>query len=520
MGANPSDIQVSGDLVAVKDDYKITVIDLNGDGYDRARFNNLCVGAVPKLFALGKDTAVCYKNQKVTAIDFNTNEEITVMDNLSNARALSYNSGKYYIACPDGSKTTVTTLSENDLFTDTAGAISTLTTFNSVTSVNLIATDVFGNVYCADNYAVYKNGNVLTETPVEKIATDLDGKLFAMKNGKIVRYDETLNAFTTAYSHETDDISAFGMDIISDATVFALKNKEGLFFTLSAENSALSQAAPSEEFKGFSEHINDIELYEIRDNANIYSVTADGDKFVYNGLVPVSEDNSYQLIAKIYLPYDPCLYALASKKGVVLADERELTAKTADYYSAANTPDTAYISTKVCAYALPLTVKGDTFVMTASGNKIVLEKGVKLDVKEKFRLCGADFYRAAANLDGNILYCYVPADFTALALTENFETENYTIELVNKTVLYEDKTLSAALLDLDKGVTVKVYEKTDKYLKVAAENDAGETVVGYIHTNAVLTNPKNSVRNVLIVLALVASLCGTFTFIVLKKKKR
>lgn len=517
VGKDPSDISLSGDFVAVKDDYKITVISLAESGYARERFKNICVGNPPSYFALGNGTLVYADDDKINAIILETGEQTVIEENYGNIRAISYNSGYYFIACPDGTKTVFTKIAENDIFAND-GATIFAKTYNSVPTLNLIATDVFGNVYIADNNEIWKNGTSLSLSHVDKIATDLAGNLFALANGKITRYDSDAGEFTDAFTDERGEIVAFDVDVINDALCYSVRNADGLLITLSAGNTALYQAKPTEEFNSFTEKINELKIYSVRDGANLYSVSAADSEFIYKGLTPVNAENSYLLISEIELPYGTVLYALASKTGLILADKRELTEKTVSYYPADETPAKTFVSTKVCAYALPITVKGDGFAMTSGGEKTVLDKGTELAVSEKFALLGADFYRATAKIGDGTLECYVPASFTANKLSENFELDTFTVETLIKTTLYEDEELSTAITEIEDGTAVKVYEKKNGYLKISVSTENGD-LFGYVDANAIKNNPNVATRNVLIVLALIASICGTVSFIISRKRK-
>ena len=515
VAANATNIERYGNFVAALDGKKLTVIDTeNCADYNKNGFINKFVDNAPEKFALGNGTLLYANGTNVYISDVTSDAEenakqITGLpDGAPND--IAYQSGAYYLIYL-GTNSKIVKIDE------TTGAKVQETEFTGV-AANVIAVDVFKNIYVAYNDKVYKNsGSTVFNLPsnAKKLATDLAGNLFALtENGKIYKLGASADAFALAFdvTGELGTIKTFGMNFDCSEIYFLINGKEEIFFTSIAGNVALEDFIPNDDFRSATTIKRELKVYTASDSANVYSVTATPNAFEFNGLTEKSSE--YPLIAKLTVS-DVTLCALASKDGVVLINENELTEKVP---TPAQAPAKAFLTTSVYAYAIPVIEKNGAFTIVREDNKIKLDKGATVKVNGAFTLLDKTFYDATATINGEDLTCYIPADFTATVLSENFEFENSTVEKVKNTTLYQNADLTQELFALKEGETVKVLERKDGALKVAVTTQDG-TVIGYIAENSLIENPSTIVRNVLIILAVFGSLAGTISYFLLRKKR-
>ena len=507
-----TNIERFGKYVAALDDNKLTVIDTeNCADYKKAGFINLFVGDAPDKFALGNGTILYSRNDTVTLAPLSATDDTEIVTNRSNVLDISYQSGKYYLLYTNGTDSFVLVIDESDgkilktvTFTDTSAKI----------SANVVTADVFGNIYIADNTKVYKNNTAESYefTNAKKIATDLAGNVFALSSdGKIYNLLDDSVAFDTTLGN----IKTFGINFDSDELYFLIKDREEIYFTCNAGNVSIKDVKVNAEFTTATTKKTELALYTVNDGANVYSVSGNGDGFNFNGLTEKVEE--YPLISKIELTdAHLSICALASVNGVVLVNENDLAVKTPENLDA---PVKAYITTAVYAYAIPVIEQQNSFIIKSDAQTLRLVKGTVIKVNDAFNVLGKTFYDATANVDEKLFDCYIPAEFTATVLAQNLEFTDYTIEKVKATTLYKNADLSVELLQLKDGENVKLLANENGVLKIAVTIESGEEIIGYIPENALAVNPSTIVRNVLIILAVFASLAGTVSFFLLRKKQ-
>ena len=513
VAVNASDIERYGKFVAALDDYKLTVIDTeNCADYGAGGFINRFVGGAPDCFALGNGTIMYLIGGAVKIENIESGEPVTVDTGIS-ATALcdiTYQSGNYYVAYAQGVTTTVVKIDE------TAKTVVGTTVFDK--AANATATDVFGNIYVADNAYVYKNTIAASYAiaGATKLATDLAGDVFALAaDGKIYKLDQTTGLFSVALdvTGTLGTIKTFGLNFDKGELCFLINGRQEIYYATDAHNLSLEDVVPTAEFNAATAHLTELKVYTVSDTANVYSVSENGGAFDFNGLRVKAEE--YPLIAEINVAVNVTLCALASENGVVLINGAELTEKAVTDLGA---PEKAFLTTAVSAYALPVIERNGLFAIKKDGGAVRLGKGVEITPVSAFSVLGKTFYQATVKTDGEDLACYIPADFTATVLAENFGFENYSVEKVRKTALYKNADLTEELFELSENTAVKVLENKDGVLKVAAEKNGG-VVVGYISEKSLIVKPDTIVRNVLIILAVFGSLAGTISFFLLRKKK-
>lgn len=514
-------IERYGKHVAALDDKKLTVIDTeNIENYNKDGFINLFVDNAPAHFALGNGTVLYSKGTALNLVSLSSGETETVEHEFNFAPAdISYQSGRYYVVYTDGTDSDVVIIDE------TTGEIADNIKFTDVSSkitASIVAADVFKNVYVADNSAIYMRGAEDkikkysysgTFANAKKLCLDLAGNLFVLAaNGKIYTLNVSAQgsySFKLAYETTLGKIKTFGLNFDKKETYLLVDGREEIYYTTALSNASLTDFAPNAEFLSATKSKAELKVYTAENSANVYSVKTTETEFIFNGLIDGQEE--YALITIFKASDSLTLYALASEKGVVLINEKELSEKALEFTDA---PEKAFITTAVSAYAIPVIDRSGTFALTTESGVIRLNKGDKISAVKAFTLLNKTFYEAEITVDGTVFACYIPADFTMETLSEDLKFDTYEIETVKNTVVYRNEDLTDELFNLNDGDTVKVIERKNGVLKVLT----GETV-GYISEKSIKTNPNAAVRNVLIILAAIGSLAGTVSYFLLRKKK-
>lgn len=518
VASSATNIERYGQYFAALDGKKLTVIDTeNCADYNKESFINKFVDNAPDKFALGNDTILYAKGVTVSIADIKKDAEdnaTTIIGLPTEApNDIAYQSGVYYLIYL-GTNSKIVKIDEK------TGEKIGETEFTGV-AADIIAADVLGNIYVAYNDKIYKNSGSKVfnfSGNVQKLATDLAGTLFALKDdGKIYKC-ENFDAETPTFDIAVDvtetlgTIKTFGMDFDRKEVYFSVNGKEQVYRTDAAGNVSLKDFIPTDEYDAATASKKELAVYTAADTANVYSVSKFGDEFTFNGLIDKAAE--YPLISKLTVG-NLTLCALASENGVVLINEKELSEKAV---TPADAPEKAFLTTSVYAYAIPVIEKNGSFAIDKGTGKIKLDKGATVTVNGAFTLLNKQFYHATAKINGENLACYIPVDFTATVLSENFEFESYTVEKVKATALYKNDDLTEELFELSDGETVKLLERKSGVLKVAATRQDG-TVVGYITENSLIVNPSATVRNILIILAVFGSLSGTISYFLLRKKR-
>ena len=188
-------------------------------------------------------------------------------------------------------------------------------------------------------------------------------------------------------------------------------------------------------------------------------------------------------------------------------------------------PEKAFVTTDVNAYYFPIINRDTDYALTDNNEVIRLNKSTRITplcmvtvkTEHNGEIRDTNFYLASFN-DGLIERTgYIPVSFTVETLKEDYEWHNLSIETIKQTVLYSDSNLTEELQQITAG-TVRIIEKTSTYAKVAIKTEDG-FIVGYISLTAIVNAPQLAIRNILLILVVVASICGTTTYFILRKKK-
>ena len=490
ISSDVKDVEKYKDTVAVADDFKITLFtdDGNVDLYSYTTFKNFFVGEVPERFALGNGKMLSYKDGKLSLTDIADGGSVLVSGTYS-AADIFYQSGYFYVL----SATTVYKINETD------GEVSTA------------FTDVIGNVLAVD---VFKTATAVINTVLSELKTDLIGDLYGIKTDGFYKYDK--NAGTTELLFAAPhDLKSFALGFEDPSVYFVFNEGKTVYKTQSLGHRSVSSVAVPDNFnrKDAAINVSDLKLYSTNDNANLYSVDCSGNNFVFDSLS--SRDNEYVLSASINVG-NATFYALSGLKGVVLvnsAETEEIPVVLSD------SPERLYVTTSVHMYALPVLTVSEENKLVSGENDYLLSRGKTLstDGNAKFVFDGKEFYYCAFDSDNGTIYGYVPVLFTAEVLDDGKAVAKYTVKSVYAATVYADEDMTTELLAADENTKVRVYGANGNALKIAVHTNAG-WVTGYVSADRIKDAPNHTVRNVLIIIVVAATLAGTASYFILRRK--
>lgn len=533
IGKTAYDVQRYGNKVAVLDANKLTVINAGngGDDFDRYsedNFVNMLMAEEkrPAFFALGESTVLTSDNAASSIKGYGeiseTAEPVSISGIENTIKSVCYQSGYYYVLSTDSLSSYVYKISEKG-FEFSGEPI----TFYGVFSADRMCADVYGNVYIADANFVYKNSSAdrFPCAGAKKIAADLAGVLYGVSDGQIKYYKPTGSGesgeWVTAADLEQTNIKSFGLYFDKTDVYFVTEGTEFLYKTDALRNVAIDSATVPENFLDrtaakASEEKTELEYYTVKDGANLYYANHAGEKFTFLGIA--EKENEYILVGKAAVNDATgktlTLYALAAQNGVVLADA-SLTEKSDKNFDTAL--QKAYTATNVNLYHLPIITENDAFTALINGKTLRLNKGTVILPQSKTEFLGIDYYYVSVTYAGESYCGFIPLSFTVETLYENPDKDEYTLKTVSSAKIYSDEKLTEELAELENGTSVRVYSIKDGVAKIAYETAEGY-VFGYIDAKRIKDEANLAVRNILISLAVITSVCGTATYFILRKK--
>lgn len=484
-----------GNRVAALSNYKLTVItiDESFDGYNKANFQNYFANETinaPINFALGKSSLIAVvgvKNITYINLDDGTNKTLDFTDGEGGIKDVTYQSGTFYILTHNGVDYKLFSVKEIDFSCDKESPA-------AASAGESVAVDVFGKQTTSEDFS--------------DMATDLAGNVFGLKtDGKI--YKNNVETGLTS-------VTAFAMDFDEKSVYYSDGNAEYLYVTENLGNLAISSLTLPDGYALKGESAKQLTSYKIKDEiSNVYVFdTTDNNGVKFKDLADKSETNEYILLGKTDIG-DTVMVFLAGANGAIITDERHLESLPSD----AQTVDKdVYITTGVRAYYLPIITKNNLYTIIRNGNDASFSKNDKVGAKNKATFFGRTFYYVTATINGETFDCYVPADFTVDELSKDYKYEEFTVEKTKKTDVYSDEALTVKTTELSKGATIRVISNSGDVLKIAYLS-GNEWTEGYIKSSAIIDEGKTSVRNVLIVLAVITCACGSLTYFILRKKK-
>lgn len=442
-------------------------------------------------------------------------------------RDLCYQSGKYYVLADDGSNNyRIYVSDENQLYFSEH----ILETDYAVTQITV---DVFGNIYLLDEinsrvckYLATDFNNytyIAFSGVIKKMSTDLHGTLFALKEQSVLYLDKNgdWQEITVSPSNVSNsaNIKSFAMDFITDDVYFIYEDEEFVYKTNTLNNLAISSFSIPDTYvtTDVNADFNNLKLYKPKDTANVYSINKTDNSFEYLELI--KERTEYAFIAEIdktdAFGAELKFYALAGQDGVVLVNANECIPLTVETSSA---PEKAFVTTAVHLYYLPISTPNDSYALTDT-TKTRLSKNAIITPTQTISFLGNSYYFATATVNGKIVSGYIPVNFTAEVLTENFEWESYITKTISKTDVFSNKELTK-LTGVLESQEIKLLEIDGSICKIAYRVNQTDWAVGYINSSAIKDPANVAVRNILIILAVATCLCGTTSYFLLRKKVR
>lgn len=503
-GENISDVQRNNGVTAFLTDEKIMIYFEKGN-YEEKNFVNLFSdsfnGTTPQCFALGDGYLTAASNNSVWTYRINT-KEISEITFPNIVKDVCYQSGYFYFLTGGTSQSSVYKFSQKDLDKENQLNVTqeNLESFflENYRNANLsnINVDVFGNVYTFD------------DPEIIKVESDLCGNLFAVTENAFLKYNKSSKKFTTEKSF-SEGLTSFYLNFEKKEVVFTRNNSEFAYLTYSLSNIGINDTALPSDFvlTGYSANENPI-FCKVNENANVYSVDYSKDVFTFKSLTEI--ENEYVVICK---SEELNHYVLACKNGIVLAHSEQINFFESNFI---NETKTAYVSTEVSGYYLPVITDNNALVLE---NDVRLSKGTVLSTVKLLTLSERQFYLASFQTEnGQTRTGYIPVEFTAEKLSEHYEYSGFTVEKVKKCNVYSDKGLKTAIESLNDDDEIRVYGEENGVL-IIKYNKNGTWNDGFIQKNNLKTPEKTFVRNVLIILSVITGSVIISIFFLLKKKK-
>ncbi len=527
------EIERQKDTVATLDSDKLSLIDVSDkfNPYDKSNFEHISINKLangsklPDTFALGDSSALFLYEKGNTAsrlavFDFNTkalNTYVSISGG-TNFTDVVYQSGKYYVLSHDNA-------SSSKIFVSDEKELSFSLYARSNSYANEMEVDVFGEVYLYGNSNVYTLNRATGNTKsiksiagVKKLETDLNGNLFALDDDNAIycyvnqKWLDSPVQFTTDLT--VNKLSSFALDFDKKEVFMTFSNEELIVKTSSLSNLAIDDIQiPSTFITTSNNAVKEFKAYTSIDGANVYSVNkTDKNGFIFNKLITQKTD--YAFVAEIS-KNGLSLYALVGQDDIVLINSKQVVDITPEKIH--DVPSSAYITTSVSGYYYPIITAKSDYALT-DGEILRLAKEQAISPQYKINFLGKDYYFAEFNVDEKSYHGYVPVDYTIEVLSQDFKWDSYSIETVSKTSVYLEKELLTSIKELENDTKVRLISIEGDIANVAFNTENG-WLNGYIKASCLQDKPKKSITNILIIIAVMASVCGTTTYFVLRKRK-
>ncbi len=523
--------------VAVLDTFKLTVFtnQNQNDIYARENYKNYLLsnlsidGITPSSFALGDGNALLYysdneTNKFVALLDFSKGQnylsnKITFETGV-NVKDVCYQSGNYYILCDYGQapqNVYKSTVIDGEL------SFSKIDNNTSSTEFTFIAVDVYKNIYLANDTTITKLNKsddytqidvVATFTNVTRLQTDLLGNLFVLADGKV-------HCVNNSTEYSIDNVKTFALDYVDNAVYFIKNDSTVLSSTTQMDNvSILDIAVPSDYTLtnpiGVTTANETLEFFTATEDANAYVVSIKEQTFTFKNLTTYSGE--YVKICTVDYLGTPKFLVFANQDDIVLI-EIDHAQSVQKQKITQNLPETVFVATNVNAYYLPIINANDDFAFTDT-DKVRLNKTTQISVIHKIEFLGCKYYYAQFEFDSKTYSAYIPCKYTVEVLNKDFAWDSYEIETVKETAVYSDNDMQTEIAKLNKNTKVRIIEKGKTVCKIAYKLDDGTYQIGYIYTSKILDEPSIAIRNILVIIAVTACVCGTLTYFILRKRRR
>ncbi len=532
---NAFQIEKANKNVAVLDDFKLTVFTNNNqtNAYARENYKNYFIsslivdGIAPESFALGEQNALLKYDVGnatfLTLLDFSKDKDylsnkITIETN-TNIKDIFYQSGDYYVLCDNGDAPQHIYKST---FTDDGLSFTKIDSNQSTTEFTMLAVDVYKNVYLANNTTIVKLNksndytqldDVITLSGLKKLQTDLLGNLFVLKNDKVLCINNDVE-------YSIDNVKDFALDFVDNNVYIIRNNSEIISSTTQMDNVSIADLIVPNDYTltnpvGTYSANETLEFFTIPNDTNAYVVNAQDNKFIFEELTKYSGE--YVKICAVEYVGSQGFLLLANQDDIVLVDAQNAQnvqkQKITD-----NIPATAFIATNVHAYYLPIINENGDFSFTDI-DKIRLSKTTEISVKHKIIFLDCEYYYADFKFNSKTYSAYIPCAYTVEVLNQDFDWDTFTLETVKATSVYDNTDMKTVIASLEKNAQVRLIEKGKTVSKIAFKLADGTYKIGYVYTNKIIDNPSIAIRNILIIIAVTACVCGTLTYFILRKRK-
>lgn len=500
------DVERTNDNLAVLTDDRIVIINLNDFDYFNEKsyltlYKDTFGNQLPEDIAVGNSSLLTTSNlgDYVYIYDFNAKNNtqnpvaLEITSRIDHIHDCCYQSGYYYLLISVDNQLDIYKINE---ITKNIEKIDDV----EYKSNPIFTVDVYGNfhVYSKDDGFI-------------KLETDLTGSIFAIKNDgvyKLINQD-----FVKQFNNPTDgSIKSFTMDFDKKDVYYITENSEIIYKASHLYNDAIDGTATPSDYTvtdSFASE-NSIVAYAVNAQSNVYSITEKDGKFYFNKTV-ASEDY-YLFVCDI----DSIGHSiLIGQDGLVLVAKSNLNVMQLD---TAQVNQLKYISTSVCAYYYPIIDEFSSYALTNLSGKVTLSKGQEIHAIYQVEILGNSYYFATFENDGQTVSGYVPTTFTVEELSVDVTFITFTIETLKGVDVYTDVSLKHKATTLSKGTTIRLYSIENGVAKIAYF-DGENWIDAYASQSAIEQKPNTTIRNVLIILALTACICGSITFFVLRKKE-
>ncbi len=461
-------------------------------------------GNMPKGIALGDRQLVTFTSQSVKLYDFSTKTPAFSKDYAVDGTItdVCYQSGYFYLLANYSDSTskvykfTASDMLKTDFAVTQHQVSEQVYSATSAHQFN-IAVNVFGKIYTQG-------------TTTKKIVSDLVGNFYTLNSDGIYLYNPTTQS--TELVKTVDGVNSLTLGFDKQVCYMLKSADEQLLACYDLGNKAIDAITLPADYKTYSDTTDgNLTAYTV-DGGNVYVVGTTGDTLSFIDLA--SAEKHYLYVCSID---ELNLNVLVAQKGIVLVDKDALTEHSLNQQQITKT---AYVTTGVNGYYFPIITREDGYTLKnlSSLENVRLTKGDTIETISKIEFLDIEYYLATFTVNGTTHKGFVPVNFTTLTPISISNFTEYTYEKSQNADVFADDGLTNKIAQLQKGDLIRVFSNNDKIVKIQYLKD-GVWTDGYISAKAI-QSPNKAIRNVLIVLATLACVCGSTTYFLIRKKQK
>ena len=541
INASVKEVERFGNTLAILDEQKLSIIDtkVSENSLDKTLYTHYFTQTLkeqetlssPDSFCLGNSNALLlYQSGTVKcslkSLNVKTGElaDVKVSESVFIIRDVCYQSGYYYVLGDEGNNNAMVYRASS-----LDGEFEFL--FSQQTYADTFEVDVFGNVYLFSQTtylkmvktdSTYSPVNVSALAGVKKLCTDLGGGLFALTNDSVYYLDinNSWQKILIAMSEQNSMLKSFTLSFDKKEVYFVCENSELVLTTSQLPNISIDTLSVSTDFKITDKNadIETFKAYSPIESANVYSVKVDvaNNVFTYNKLI--SDRQTYAFVCPIKTvdsfgrQFE--IWALVGQTDLVLVNPTNLTDVTPEISS--TVPENAFVTTGVSAYYYPIITPASDYALS-DGIIIRLEKSQNIKPIKQLTLLSNSYYFAEFTYNGQTHTGYVPINFTVEVLAEDLQWNEYRLEKVNATTVYSSIQLEDSIAELEDNSYVRIVKNDNGVCQILFETETG-WVKGFIQASAIKNEPYLAIRNIIIIALVMASVCATTAYFVIRKK--